>query len=77
MRLTLNIQGASEPETKAFLDYLHSLKFVVIEQEDNGLNQNQLAAIEEARASYQSKGGQSNEEVINKMKSKYPNAFDL
>ena len=75
MAFTFHIDDISKPEVKAFLDYARSLKFVIIDEEEVSLSQEQIEAIEEARASLKKNGGKPHEEVITKMKSKYPNAF--
>ena len=75
MGLTFHIDDTSKPEVKAFLDYVRSLKFVIIEEEEISMTSEQVEAINEARASYQKDGGKPNSEVIETMKKKYPNAF--
>jgi hypothetical protein len=75
MRLTFHINDTSKPEVKAFLEYVRSLKFVIIEEEDIDLTDDQIKAIQEARASYQKTGGKPNLEVLSEMKNKYPQAF--
>ena len=76
MGLTLHINDTSKPEVKAFLDYARSLKFVIVEDEEISINQKQIEAIDEARLSLKKNGSKSHEEVIDKMKNKYPNAFN-
>lgn len=76
MAYSLHINDLSHPDAKAFWEYAKSLKFVTIEDEDNlSLNKEQIKAIEEARISFDKHGGKSNEEVLAKMRAKYPNAF--
>ncbi len=75
MGLTLHINDISKPEVKAFLDYARSLKFVIVDEEEVSLSQEQIEAIDEARISLKKNGGKSHEEVMAKMKNKYPNAF--
>ena len=75
MGLTFRINDISKPEAKAFLDYARSLKFVIVDEEEVSLNQEQIEGINEARISLKKNGGKSHEDVISEMKSKYPNAF--
>ena len=75
MGLTLHINDTSKPEVKAFLDYARSLKFVIVEDDEISINQKQIEAIDEARLSLKKNGSKFHQEVIDKMKNKYPNAF--
>jgi hypothetical protein len=75
MGLTLRINDTSTPEVKAFLDYVRSLKFVEIEEEQIAVDKKQIEAVEEARESYKNNGGKTTDEVLESMKEKYPNAF--
>ncbi|GEM_PF-5792398 len=69
------INDTTTPEAIAFWEYAKKLKFVIAEEEDISLNQEQMEAIEEARISLKKNGGKSHEEVMNKMKAKFPKAF--
>lgn len=75
MGLTLRIDDISQPEAKAFLDYARTLKFIIVDEEEVSLSQEQIEAIDEARNSLKKNGGIPHQEVMTKMKNKYPNAF--
>lgn len=75
MVYTFHINDISNPEAKAFLEYARSLKFVVIDEQEMSLSQEQNEAIDEARKSLKDNGGKPHEEVMNQIKKKYPNAF--
>jgi hypothetical protein len=75
MAYTFHISDISNPEAKAFLEYARSLKFVVIDEEEISLSQEQNEAIDEARISIKDNGGKPHKEVITQLKKKYPNAF--
>jgi hypothetical protein len=76
MSHSLRISDFSSPEAKAFWEYAKSLKFVIVEEESEFiLSEDQVNAVEEARISYNKKGGKSNDEVLAEMRAKYPNAF--
>jgi electron transfer flavoprotein alpha/beta subunit len=75
MGLTIRIHDTSKPEVKEFLNYVRSLTFVEIEEDEIVLNELQVNAIEEARSLYEKNGGKTHEEVINILKSKHPKAF--
>lgn len=75
MRFVLNIDDSSSPEAKAFLEYVKTLKFVEIDEEEVTLSPEQIKAIEEARESIQKNGSIPHSEAMSRMKKKYPHAF--
>ena len=75
MGLILHINDISKPEAKAFIEYARTLKFISVDEEEIALSSEQIEAINEARISLKKNKGKSHEEVMSKMKNKYPNAF--
>lgn len=76
MNYSFHINDFSHPDAKAFLEYAKSLKFVTIEEKDDVVfSAEQIKAIEEAQISFKINGGKSNDDVLTKMKTKYPTAF--
>lgn len=74
MEYSFHINDISNPKAKAFLEYIKTLDFVSVDS-DFDLNEDQVAAIEEARKSLKEKGGTPHEVVMARMKDKFPNAF--
>jgi hypothetical protein len=65
----------SHPNAKAFLVFLRTLDFISQNETNMNLNEEQAEAIEEARASLKQNGGSSHDEVMQRMKAKFPDAF--
>jgi RNA-binding protein YlmH len=52
-----------------------TLNYTSLEESEAKLTQEQLVAINQARFSLKNNGGKTNKEVMDKLKTKYPNAF--
>lgn len=74
MAYYFHITDISNPKAKAFLEYIKTLDFISVD-DDVILDQQQIQAIEEARKSLKENGGSSHQDVMNRMKGKFPNAF--
>lgn len=73
MMHTFHINDISNPKAKAFLEYIKTLEFISVDEAI--LDQQQIQAIEEARESLKENGGSSHQDVMNRMKGKFPSAF--
>ena len=65
----------SHPRAKEFLAFLSTLDFISLNETNLNLTIEQTEAIEEVRASFQQNGGSSHDEVMHRMKTKFPEAF--
>lgn len=75
MKYTLNID-TNNPNAKQLLSYIESLDFASLEKEENSSRTKELdQALEEARLSLKEGKGSSHEDVMNRMKQKYPQIF--
>ena len=73
MEYSFHINDISNPKAKAFLEYIKTLEFISVDEP--ALDQQQIKAIEEARKSLKENGGSSHQNVMSRMKDKFPNAF--
>lgn len=75
-RKKLWVNDITSPEAIAFWEYAIKLKFVTAEEDEEiTLNQDQIEAIEEGRKSLKKNGGIPHEEVMARMKEKFPTIF--
>lgn len=65
----------TNPNAKAFLEFLRTLDFISLNQTYLNLDEEQIEAIEEARASLKQNGGSPHEDVMLRMKANFPEAF--
>ena len=71
-QVTLNIE---DDKLNAFIAFIKTLNYVSVEESEVTLSEEHLKAINEARLSLKNNGGKPHKEVMDKMKTKYPNAF--
>ena len=71
---TLHIDD-SNPRAKAFLEFVRTLDFIQVDEQEISLSQEQIKALEEGIESLEKHGGVPHEEVMAKMKNKYPKFF--
>lgn len=74
MAYTLHVDD-SNPRAKAFLEFVKTLDFIRVDEDEISLSQEQIEAIQEGIESLEKHGGIPHEQVMAKMKTKYPKFF--